>query len=226
MNKVVEYKTGGNEVKSEAKFFDTFFLMGLPEREKVAEWMELVSPETEAQESFLARVEEAIEAIDYDYYIATMEPSLQNGAITYEKENTVAVGLSGRQWMSKASSYFVSNYWKSSLGTLEEGDLFKAYRVAMGYWSLGCICDNSASEGNYWENVRKHSMSPAGVVEAGGFCDGIGNTFEIYRDKGGIALVGGCYLSFGGMRPIASALRFYPDAKVQHGRGVLVIKNS
>ena len=223
MNEVVD--RGGNKV-GEAKFFDTFFLMGLPEREKVAEWLELICAETEAQEKFLGRVEEAIEAIDYEYYIATMEPSLQDGAITYEKEKSVAVGLSGRQWMSKSTNYFVSSYWKSSLGTLEEGDLFKAYRVAMGYWSLGCICDNSASEGNYWENVGKHGMSPAGVVEAGGFCDGIGNTFEIYRDKGGIALVGGCYLSFGRMRPIASALRFYPDAPSQHGRGVLVIKNS
>ena len=224
MNEVVEYRTGGHEME-EAKFFDTFFLMGLPEREKVSEWLELACAETKAQEKFLDRVEEAIEAIDYEYYIATMEPSLQNGEITYEKEKTVAVGLSGRQWMSKASSYFVSNYWKSGLATLEEGDLFKAYRVAMGFWKLADVCDDSSSQGNYWEKAHKHGMSPAGVVESGGFCDGVGNSFEVYRDKGGIALVGGCYLSFGAMKPISSALRFYPDAPIQHGRGVLVIKN-
>jgi hypothetical protein len=67
-------------------------------------------------------------------------------------------------------------------------------------------------------------MLSAGEVEIGGFCDGIGNSFELYRDKGGISLVGGCYLNFGNINPVMKALRFYPDAKSEHGRGVLVIR--
>ena len=55
--------------------FENFFLMGLPEREKVEEWLELTCAETEAQEQFLGRVADALEVIDYDYYIATLEPS-------------------------------------------------------------------------------------------------------------------------------------------------------
>ena len=223
MNRVVEYRTGGYEVKEE-KFFDTFFLMGLPELERVAEWLELVCAETKAQEEFLNRVEAALEVIDYDYYIATMEPTIQNGGISYSKEAPVATGLTGRQWMKKATTYFTSSSWRSNLAMLEEGDLFKAYRVAIGYWSLEEICDNSSRLGNYWMREKRNGLLPAGKTESGGFPDGVGNTFEIYRDKGGIALVGGCYLSMGDMRPVTQALRFYPDAVSQHGRGVLVIK--
>ena len=225
MNKVVD-RRGGYEVE-EAKFFDTFFLMGLPEREKVLEWIELADPQTPAQEAFIYRVDAALGAIDYDYYIATMEPSLKNGVISYEKGAKVATGLSGRQWVNKAAEYFVSSSWKSSLATLEEGDLFKAYRVAIGYWSLEYICDDSSEDGNYWNRTRKNNdMLPTGEMEVGGFCDGVGNSFEIYRHKGGIALVGGFYLSFGNMDPVTHVLRFYPDAPSQHGRGVLVIKNN
>lgn len=213
-------------MKEDVKFFDTFFLMGLPEREKVAEWLELACAETEAQEDFLRRVTDALEVVDYDYYIATLEPSFHNGEIVYSKGELVATGLTGREWVKKAQEYFSSNSWKSSLATLHEGDLFKAYRVAMGYWSLEYICDDSSSAGNYWNAPGSNSILPTGELKVGGFHDGVGNTFEVYRDKGGIALVGGFYMNFGYLNPATKALRFYPDAKIEHGRGVLVIKQN
>ena len=214
-------------MKEDVKFFDTFFLMGLPEREKVAEWLELACAETEAQEDFLRRVTDALEVVDYDYYIATLEPSFHNGEIVYSKGELVATGLTGREWVKKAQEYFSSNSWKSSLATLHEGDLFKAYRVAMGYWSLEYICDDSSAEGNYLKVDRlHHDMAATGEFIVGGFADGVGNSFEVYRDKGGIALVGGAYMNLGFLNPVTRAFRFYPDAKIEHGRGVLVIKQN
>ena len=211
-------------MKSDVEF-DNFFLMGLPERKKILEWLEIAIPTTVAQTNFLNRVRKALETVKYDYYIAAIEPSFDEGKnITYKEGEPVAVGLTGRQWMQKAKVYYNHNHLKSGLALLEEGDLFKAYRVAMGYWSLEYICDDSSLPSI--SSKVGHEIAYSGKTEIGGFSDGVGNTFEIYRDKGGIALVGGFFLNFGKVNTVAKALRFHPNAVSQYGRGVISIKVS
>jgi len=61
------------------------------EREKVKEWFEEINSKVGSEElrqrKFLNRVEKALGVIDYDYYIATLEPYFdEDGNIFYEEE--------------------------------------------------------------------------------------------------------------------------------------------
>jgi len=56
----------------------------------------------------------------------------------------------------------------------DEGDLLKAYRLAMGYWTLEYVCDNSSSAGNYRNSSNwKLALEVSGTREVGDFKDGI-----------------------------------------------------
>ncbi len=206
---------------------DCFFKMGKPEREKIDVWLDYVSPTTVNQSKFFARVIRALKQIGYDYYIATMEPSFdENGNIFYQKSCEVARGISRLEWVKRASMFYSDGRWHSELALLEEGDLFKAYRIACGYWTKEYVCDDSTEKSNYWDaETSTHYFEPSGEREIGGFCDGVGNTVELYRYNDGFADVGGCYIYQGGSFPISSERHFIePENTDYYEHGVLVIK--
>lgn len=210
-----------------------FILMGKPEREKVAEWFNKVNPkvdgEKKRQRNFLDRVEKALKVIDYDYCISTLEPSFdEEGKIFYEEGKPVGIGIKLKDWKEKAANFYSDKKWHSELAQLEEGDLFKAYRIAMGFWSLEYVCDNSSSAGNYWNAPNSsHACEVSGARKVGGFKDGIGNTYDIYQMHAGFAFVGGDFNSDGYCYPVADIdYCFYPDSINGIGSGVVVLKRS
>lgn len=177
-----------------------FFLMGAPERKKVAEWFNEVNykvgKEKQKQREFLDRVGCALCLVKHDYYIATLEPSFDDKRvkILYKEGEPVATGIAFAEWKNKAMNFYSDGEWHSELALLEEGDLFKAYRIAMGYWTIEYVCDDSSSAGNYWSAPDATlDFEVSGAREVGGFRDGIGNTREIYQSQFGFTIVGGAY---------------------------------
>lgn len=206
-----------------------FFFIGKPEREKVAEWFNKVKPQTENQRKFLERVKKALKLIDYDYCISTLEPSFDgNGKIFYEEGNFVGIGISFPEWKKRAKNFYNDMKWHSELAQLEEGILFKAYRIAMGLWSLEYVCDDSSSAGNYYNSPHSsHYYEDSGVRKVGGFKDGTGNTYQIYETECGFALVGGNYFCAGIYYPVGAVnYTIEPDSTIHVGSGVVVLKRS
>lgn len=208
-----------------------FFLMGAPERNKVAEWFNEVNfkvgKEKEKQRKFLDRVGCALCLVKHDYYIATLEPSFdKHGNILYKEGELVATGISFAEWKNKAMNFYSDGEWHSELALLEEGDLFKAYRIAMGYWTIEYVCDDSTSAGNYcYAPNAALDFEVSGAREVGGFRDGVGNTYEIYQSRFGIAIVGGSYDMESLDYPVADVFHIEDINYVNfYACGVLVIK--
>lgn len=183
-----------------------FFFMGEEERKLVATWVDMVTPETNAQEDFIWRVVDALKIVDYDYQIATLEPSFdENGEIFYQEGKEVARGISFEEWDNRANRFYYNCLWHSTLATIYEGDLFKAYRIAKGYWTLRYVCDDSSSAGNYIDSpLGSNSFDLTGEKIVGGFKDGVGNTYEVYKKGSKYCYVGGRYVDWGSIAPAAS----------------------
>ena len=227
---IILYDTAVSSIENtEAAIRRYFFLIGASEREKVENWIETVVPETVEQETFFKRVRKALEEIAYDYKIAILEPSFdQNGKIFYKEGNEVARGIKFGEWKEKAEEFYSDGKWYSDMAWLEEGDLFKAYRIAMGYWSIKYVCDDSSSDGNYQNAPNAtHNVEVSGAKKVGGFCDGVGNAYEIYQTESGFALVGGCYHNFGNYCPVADTF-YIKKANIlsYDGFGVLVLRRT
>lgn len=208
------------------KGLEYFFMIGKVEREKVANWLKNLVPTTNNQKKFANRIQKALSVVDYDYKIATIEPSFgKAGAIYYSEGDEVGRGGSLNTWKKKAEAFYRDNIWESGLAILEEGDLFKAYRIAMGYWSIEYVCDDSSSAGNYWNAPgAAHCFEDSGARKVGGFSDGVGNTRGIYEVPDGFALVGGCYVD-GAEHPMSYA--YYDENKYRcytSACGVVVIR--
>ena len=173
-----------------------FFFMGEYEREKVIKWVKEITPKTSRQQSFITRVKDALRMIDYDYKIATLEPSLDsNERIFYSEGFPVAMGFTNQEWEEKAKEFYVDSDWHSELAEIHEGDLFKAFRVACGYLSIEALCDDSLLLEKYSSPANQpHNLELSGARTIGGFKDGIGNAYHIYKTDIGYAQVGGRYL--------------------------------
>ena len=183
-----------------------FFLMGEEERMLVATWVDSVTPKSNSQEDFIWRVVDALKIIDYDYQIATLEPSFdEKGEIFYREGQEVARGISLEEWENRANHFYYDGSWYSGLATLYEGDLFKAYRIAKGYWTIRYVCDDSSSAGNYIDSpLGSDSFDLTGAKIVGGFKDGVGNTYEVYKKGKKYCYVGGRYVDWGSIAPAAS----------------------
>lgn len=205
-------------VKNEPYWFKYFFLMGEAEREAVKKWYKKTEGETELQKKFLEIVGEAIKNVNYDYRIATMEPSEgKNGEIFYEKGKDVYRGLNCYEWEEKAKEY--APKYGSELANLYELFLWYAYRIAKGYWHLTFICYD------YFSN-RMNNVKPAGEEKLGGFFDGPLNTWKIVKDpSGGFCLCGGIHFCIGSYCSIAGAQHpYYPSNARNFSTGWLVLK--
>ena len=120
-----------------------FFKMGENERVIVKDWKEKIQRKgSDRCKEFLYRVDDALERVNYDYYIATIEPSMKAKKLYYEPGNEVARCLTAEQWETKAKNYAPN--LGSRLALVDELILWYAYRIAKGYWTLSYVCKDSS----------------------------------------------------------------------------------
>jgi len=184
--------------------FDYFFRMDMMARQIIVPWLVYVKPKTKAQEEFVEVIRDILSDSTkcYDYKIAIIEPSPSGrDGITYDCDSDVYTAPLPSYWEEKARD-LVLGY--SRIATLEELYLFYAYRIAMGYWTIEYVCDDSSSDGNYNDSpVSSKKKDKSGAKEVGGFNDGIGNTIKLVMKDGVPTLVGGSYEMSGKTHPVA-----------------------
>lgn len=193
------------------------------DREKVKNWIKEQKNVPQWAEEFLKRVQNAVQVINYDYWIANIEPSVKNGKIYYAEGEDVGVGYSSNDWEMMAKEYATEK--GSRLAELYELDMWYALRIANGLWNLADVTDNSSSAVNYCNTpCSAYKMEKTGARECGGYRDGQGNTYKIVTAKDGVALVYGYYISSGNYYPVAFVHYFnYPYDTLCNGSGVVVL---
>lgn len=200
-----------------------FTKISAEDREKVKKWLAKQKGKTKAEKEFFAIVEEAMQVVDYDYWIANLEPSVEDGKIYYAKGKDVGVGFSAKQWEEKSKEYAPER--ASRLSTLYELFIWYALRIANGWWSLDYVACDSSSAGNYKNSPNtSQRRERTGTRECGGYADGQGNTCKIVTYKRGFVIVGGAYFYSGDHFPVA----FFsccnnPDDPRNNSSGVLVL---
>ena len=202
------------------KYFD---FIGEEEKKLVKKWYLGQEGVTKEQEKFLNIVEKAL-AIRYDFLIANMEPSLSNkGEIYYKEGEKVGRNISCSNWEKKAKNF--APQYQSHLANLRELFLYYAYRIAMGYWTLEYVCDNSSTDGNYWMSpCSSHGIDLSAAKKVGGARDGIGNTYKIVKNNSGFALCGGSCVNEEAVYCVSDVCNYNITNNVCHyGSGVLVL---
>ena len=193
------------------------------DREKVNNWISKQKGKNEREKSFLTRVKEAVKVVDYDYWIANIEPSVTNGKIYYAEGNAVGIGFSSNQWKQMAKEYVPER--GSRLSNEFELYIWYALRIVNGQWTLDYVANDSSAAGNYWNAPgATHSMEKTGARECGGYRDGQGNSDKIVTCEGGYAQVGGYCYDDGNDYPVAG-VRYddLPYVIIYYGSGVLVL---
>jgi len=203
---------------------EAFDFMGRKERDIAKKWVRKTKGDTNGQAEFIKIVKKAAAKVKKDYYIANIEASIANtGKLYYKKGSVVARGLSVDEWKQKAREF--APECGSKLASKYQLVLWYAYRIAMGFWTIEYVCDDSSSAGNYWTSPNAiHKFEVSGAREVGGARDGVGNTYKIVID-GEAVLFGGCCGDYGEMCPVASFGRIdNPFDAFNHGAGVVVLK--
>lgn len=214
-------------------WFNYFFFMGKDEIEVVKSWLASpVKAKTQNQRDFLFRVRTALHYINYEYYISTIEPSLDdNGFIMFKPGNEVATDFDFVEWELYAKAFYQGLLlsekvmtpsrdayygWKSELANIYELFLWYAWRIAKGYWTLEEVCDDSSALGNYLNSPKvTFDMQVSGEREVAGFRDGIGNTrkWVAALDKMHSWVCGGSIIDNGLLNPVAYSrhVKWYSD---------------
>ena len=205
---------------------DVFFRITASEREKVKDWLMQQKPKaerTKRENEFLTILSDALEEVDYDYEIATMEPTVVHGKIAYIKGAKVAVGYSIKDWIKMAEEYLPER--GSRLATLYELFIWYAWRIVKGYWTLHYVAEDSSSAGNYCNSPNAtHKLELAGERKCGGFRDGQGNSYKLVTHKDVFAAVGGIYYDNGNDFPVGDVNYNNNLNNIQNnGCGVLVL---
>lgn len=229
--KCIEFGGDGFVIPAkEPEVLKYFCFMGREERISVKEWANKVSPLTKSQKRFVKVVKEAVAIVNYNYYIATIEPSFsKDNNIFYEKGEVISEWITTGDWVEKAEVMLASNgNWKSRLATLYELLMWYAWRIAKGYWTFTYVCDDSSSNGNYSDSpTSSFELEASGERSFAGFCDGTGNTVKIVTHNDGFALVGGNYKNDGKSYPVGD---FYFDSLdyrlCKFGVGVVTIRRN
>lgn len=207
--------------------YSDFVFMGTEKQKMVRKWAKGRKGETENQEIFLKRVRLAIRMVKKAYFIAKQEPSVdENGRIYYMEGHQVALGYSCNEWRRMAREF--APECNSDIANIHQLMIWYAYRIAMGFWTIEQVCDDSTSVGNYWNaDNSSHKLEAAGVRWSGGARDGAGNTFKfVYNGIGEICLVGGTCFTYGHISPVAAVISGKDssgDAKYNHSVPVLVL---
>lgn len=173
------------------------------DREKVKNWLEKQEAKSYMEKSFLARVREALQVVNHEYWIANLEPSVANGEIYYAEGKDVGVRFSGDQWEQMAKMYAPER--GSRLSNLHELFIWYALRIVNGQWPLKYVAADSSAAGNYSNSPKSaHYLEKTGARECGGFRDGQGNSYKVVTNEGGYAVVGGDYYSRGDYYHVAN----------------------
>ena len=144
------------------KDLSCFRYMGANERRMIAEWLWRVQPENDGHEAFFRRVQRALEHVNYDYRIATLEPSLNEfDDVFYKEGSKTQTKMDFYSWQKSAERFYSDDEWYSELANLYEGDLLKAYNIATGYWHLNAISSGVHSE---WHNAELYQLYESFVV--------------------------------------------------------------
>ncbi|MBR5227340.1 MAG: hypothetical protein IKV94_01715 [Clostridia bacterium] len=195
------------------------------DRCRVMEWLKGQNGETAREKRFLEFVSQAVTEINYDYMIATIEPSVVNGRIFYSAGKDVGIGFSDNEWETMAANFCPN--MGSRLAEMKELCIWYALRIVDGGWTLDYITMDSSIAGNYRNSPNStKDLEKTGVVKAGNYNDGQGNTYKIVKTKYGFAHVGGAFYHYGFDFPVAFAQSDgNPSAVQEYGSGVVVLTN-
>ena len=178
------------------------------DRDKVKEWLKSCESTSNQVNDFLNIVREATEMIDYEYWIAELEPSVKDGKIYYEEDKDVGVRFTVPQWEKMARRFAKER--GSRVASLHELFLWYALRIVNGLWTIEFVTRNSSTGGNYCDAPESSKqIDRTGQKICGGYKDGQGNTCKIVTIEGGYALVGGYYRRCGRDYPVAEVFRYY-----------------
>ena len=193
------------------------------DREKVKIWLAQQIAKTSEENEFLDILKVAVREVDYDYWIANLEPSVEHGKIRYEKGNNIAVGFCCSYWQKMAKEYDPQK--GSRLCNLYELFIWYALRIANKLWTLDYVANNSSNSGNYMNSPSSaESMEKAGARVCGGYRDGQGNASKIVATERGYLIIGGNYGSYGQFYPVASiSYPYHPDSVQNFAVGVLIL---
>lgn len=206
---------------------DTYFTkITVDDRKKLMEWLANQKGDTNRVKMFLGNVRMAIPKINYDFWIANMEPSVAEGKIYYLKGENVGDIFAFKQYEKMAKEYAPER--GSRLANIHELFVWYALRIANGLWTLDYVCNDSSSAGNY-RNAPNHAngKEKTGARTCGGYCDGQGNTCKLVTNDYGFSIVGGCCWNFGHKNPVADEDIVYdctdPEDFFEDTSGVLVL---
>lgn len=163
-----------------------FSHIGKREKYKTVQWYVPIRASTEKQRKFLHYLEQAFEKINYDFWIATIEPSKdEKGKLFFENGGEVAVGMNAPECEIKAKQF--APEYESDLATVYELFLWYGYRLAMGYWNISYVCDDLME---LYSNLAEKKLDMSGDKNIGGAKDGIRNTAKIVKIGEDYAVVG------------------------------------
>jgi len=207
-------------VEDKAKYFTK---ITAEDREKVRNWLVKQEAVTKNERDFLGILKEAIRAVKYDYRIANLEPSVEDGKIYYAEGNDAANEFSCNQWELMAKAYWPEE--GARLSNLYELFIWYALRIVNGLWTLDYVANDSSAAGNYWNapGATRWSMEKTGARECGGYRDGQGNTCKVVTHEGRYVEVGGIPDFRGDEYPVAD-WEWMPSPDTDYsGSGVLVL---
>ena len=187
------------------------------EREEVAKWLENKEATGTYGQYFLHVIKRALKQVDYDYWIASLDPTVVNGRIRFIEGRKVATDYMPEEWDELCKQYAPEK--NSRMANLYELFIWYAWRIVKGYWSFEYVVNDSSLAGNYQDSPNPyaindprhyhHYIDKAGAKECGGYKDGQGNTCKIVMHKGKYKATGGCYLSSGKTNPVAITNFYY-----------------
>lgn len=220
-----EYQSRGNNFinKKDPDWMKYFFFMGRSEREAVLKWYKIQNPKTAKQKRFLIIVRKALDTVHYDYRIATIEPARDGNRLYYEKFQMVCTTRSYWDWKEMAETF--APEYGSQLATLDELFLWYAFRIAMGYWTLEYVADDSSCSGNYINApLAGRRIELSAQRKVGGFADGIGNLKKIVRNSNGRFFQCGGHFRCSGIAYPVAEIRGATMMGISFCSAVLVLK--
>ena len=159
----------------------------------------------------------------------TIDPSVKDGKLVYQKGLPIKTGFSQRQWAKMLREYNPSRNSRQMTRTEYAcRNLFLIQRlVESGYeieeaWKV--ICDDSKKIGHYRNSDNpKGTFEPTGSREVCGFCD-LANAWKFiaedpWEKAGGFWAAGGNYYYDSKNNPVADLDHFY-DVDGDNGNGV------
>lgn len=193
--------------------------------EKIKNALKAQKAKTSREERLLDFISESVEEFNHEYMIATIEASVSNGKIYYKRNENVGIGFSDKEWDRMAKEYCPE--MGSRLATMKELCIWYVLRIVNGDWSLDYLMTDSSSAGNYINSPNATGMlEKTGVVKAGNYYDGAGNSIKIVKTEHGFAHVGGAYYHYGFDYPVGFG--YYdnnPLTSRENACGVVVLTN-